>query len=993
MLFRSLNRNFVAESHIRARMNDIILSSLINLFAVCCIKGRVESAASRVVLDSYLHRHFGIRDTSGWLDMFDSLTDLYSMSEEVDTDAVVESICDGLHGKISSKEETLMVLRLMEFCGVDGINNTEYEMMRGIADRLHVDGDTLEDFYVFVTENRDSARCSGNGNVRFREVGDGVLKTMMIRKLKIMVFSFTGHDELLLNDVPVLRGAFQIMQKSGVLKSRSALPIYYSTLSTEFACQTLDEKRQVISFAGRNIDFRFPHTNNGIHDFSFTLKSGTLLAIMGGSGSGKTTLLNLLCGSIEPQSGSITINGHSIHEEETQKLIGFVPQDDLLIEELTVRENLWYTARLCFEGMTKRELNERVDKILHDLGLEATANLKVGSPLNKTISGGQRKRLNIALELIREPAVLFLDEPTSGLSSADTEMVINLLKEQTYRGKLIVVNIHQPSSDVYKLFDRLWLLDKGGYPVYDGNPIDAITYFKQAASYADAETSMCPVCGNLNPEVVLNIIDEKALDSSGMQSSERKVSPQQWNEMYMQDKASRGQDVNEPEITEVPTTRQRRPGAIKQLMIFLQRNIKTKLTNVQYLLVTSLVAPVLAVICALLTRYAPESGYSLMDNKNFASYMFMAVIVAAFIGMSSSAEEIIHEQLLLKREKFLHLNYQSYILSKIIYSAGVSMLQTLAFVLIGNWIMGLQGMTMTWWGVLFAISLLSNLTGLLLSQCLNSIVAIYITIPILLIPQILLCGVVVDFKDLAPHSRTGNVPAIGNLIPSRWAYEALAVETFAHNDFENTYFEQNKEKYEAMFYQNAFLYELESQTETMRYQLSKGCKPDSAHIDVVKKNLGVITEVTGLKPFAESYNYDNLQSYFKKAKAVLAERSNSATIKADRILSQQIRLTGKDEQCRLKRENTNNQLRDMVMNAHASSPIKLCDGYIVPIVAPIYLTPMSRNGGAPFYSSTKVVGDTKIDTLSFNLAVIYLMCIMVSIMLLTDCPGRRLRKE
>jgi ABC-type multidrug transport system ATPase subunit len=243
-----------------------------------------------------------------------------------------------------------------------------------------------------------------------------------------------------------------------------------------------------VEFCGRDINFRFPNSDNGMHNLSFTMHNGELLAIMGGSGTGKTTLLSILNGSLIPQEGTITINGHSIAEPAAKALIGFVPQDDLLIEELTVYQNLWFTAKLCFEGMSPEEIDRRVMKTLKDLGLDAAKDLKVGSAINKYISGGQRKRLNIALELIREPAILFLDEPTSGLSSADTEKVINLLKEQTLKGKLIIVNIHQPSSDVYKLFDRLWLLDKGGYPVFDGNPIDAITYFKEAANYADAET-------------------------------------------------------------------------------------------------------------------------------------------------------------------------------------------------------------------------------------------------------------------------------------------------------------------------------------------------------------------------------------------------------------------------------------------------------------------------------------------------------------------------
>ncbi len=207
--------------------------------------------------------------------------------------------------------------------------------------------------------------------------------------------------------------------------------------------------------------------------------------------------------------------------------------------------------------MSEADLDKRVMKTLKDLGLDATKDLKVGSAINKFISGGQRKRLNIALELIREPAVLFLDEPTSGLSSADTEKVINLLKEQTQKGKLIIVNIHQPSSDVYKLFDRLWLLDKGGYPVFDGNPIDAITYFKTAADYADADTSACPTCGNVNPEIVLNIIDEKALNNNGEISDERKMSPQEWHELYLKNRP----ELPEPKVSEVPPSDQKKPNA------------------------------------------------------------------------------------------------------------------------------------------------------------------------------------------------------------------------------------------------------------------------------------------------------------------------------------------------------------------------------------------------------------------------------------------------
>ena len=182
---------------------------------------------------------------------------------------------------------------------------------------------------------------------------------------------------------------------------------------------------------------------------------------MGGSGVGKSTLLNILNGNIPVQHGKIKINGVEIFEQKKQVegLIGYVPQDDLLFEDLTVWENLFYNASLCFDQLSQEAIEEKVEKVLHELELHPFKDLKVGSPLKKVISGGQRKRLNVALELIREPAILFVDEPTSGLSSTDSEKVVLLLKQQARKGKLIIVNIHQPSSAIFKMFDKLWILD------------------------------------------------------------------------------------------------------------------------------------------------------------------------------------------------------------------------------------------------------------------------------------------------------------------------------------------------------------------------------------------------------------------------------------------------------------------------------------------------------------------------------------------------------
>lgn len=963
-------------------MTDVILSSFISLFALFGKEEHVDESRAKEMLVSYLRHHFGIRNIDLYLDLYSDMRMAYEMTDDLNSQETVTSICSTLHGKIRPTEEALLLLRLLEFCASDALK--DFTMFQTMAEKFHIPQEQYNDFLDFV-----SNKPTEHIKLHHIEGFDGTLKTLLDNTTGLLIFTYLGKDTVLLNDVPVLSGAYQVWIQSSVLKNSTGKPVYYSSIIDAYSKEKEGHKQESVEFCGRDINFRFPNSDNGMHDLSFTLKSGELLAIMGGSGTGKTTLLSLLNGSIRPQEGTITINGHDISEPATKDLIGFVPQDDLLIEELTVYQNLWFTARLCFEGMSEKDLDHRVMKTLKDLGLDAIKHLKVGSAINKYISGGQRKRLNIALELIREPSVLFLDEPTSGLSSADTEKVINLLKEQTFKGKLIIVNIHQPSSDVYKLFDRLWLLDRGGYPVFDGNPIDAITYFKEAANYADAETSACPTCGNVNPEIVLNIIDEKALSNTGEPSDERKMNPQDWHELYLKKRPQ----MDAPAVTNIPASDQKKPNALKQFAIFLQRNIKTKITNVQYLCITLLVAPLLAVICALLTRFAPPEGYTVMTNKNLVSYFFMAVIVATFTGMSGSAEEIIRDRTLLKRERFLNLSYASYIWSKIVYMAGVSLIQTLLFILIGNTIMGLHGLFTTWWIILFTTALVASLTGLLLSQCLNSVVAIYISIPILLIPQILLCGLVVSFTDLSPKSTTGNVPLLGDIIPSRWAYEALAVTSFTDNPYEKNFFDGDKEKYETQYYNMAFLYELQSQLETMKSKDSLQAKSGNKYLDVIHTNLPVITAYCNMQPYQGDNSYESLRKYMLQAEDILKQRSNKITLKQDAKIANFIRQNGKESLIELKRDNFNTKLEDCVTGLDQPLMVEVVDKYIVPRKGVIFLTPLSRSGRAPFYSSEKVVGDWHIKTLWFNLFAMFIMGVIVTIMLLTDCPGRYIRKE
>ena len=474
-----------------------------------------------------------------------------------------------------------------------------------------------------------------------------------------------------------------------------------------------------------------------------------------------------------------------------------------LIEELTVYQNLYFNARLCLSNLHTNKIKKIVSKIMADLDLWEIRDLKVGNPLDKVISGGQRKRINIALELIREPYILFVDEPTSGLSSVDSEIVINLLKEQTYKGKLVIVNIHQPGSDLFKLFDKIIILDKGGQQIFYGNPNSAVVYFKTHSMHANPEEDQCRLCGNINTEQILQIVEAKIVDEHGKLTQTRKTSPEEWSSLFRQRQKELSSQMKASQ-KKLPENFYSIPGKLKQIQIFFTRDLLSKLANRQYILIGLLGAPLLALILGYFTRYAKGGTYQFIENDNLPAYIFMGVITSMFLGLIISSEEILKDRKILKRESFLNLSWFSYINSKIIMMFMISAIQTISFILVGNSILGIKGMTFQYWLVLFTTSCCANIIGLNLSSALNSVITIYILIPFIIIPQLLFSGVLVKYEKLHINSRASNeyVPFIGELMPARWSFEALAVEQFKNNRYEKIFFPYDMEISQNEWYGN-----------------------------------------------------------------------------------------------------------------------------------------------------------------------------------------------
>ncbi len=1003
-------------------MSEPILMALVQLFAIVAasVKKNV-SENSRKILESYLKQHLNAHELDEYLKLFDELLFFHQPEEEtpilVDVSTQIASIGQKVNKGLHQRDKILVFIKFIEFID-EGfkpnfpdhpeVNELSDNYLRTIGQCFNLSTSEFTETLLFVTDPDGPAMNALNLLVIAAENEDptaarkfitrerlqGRIMTLYIPSISTFLCRYLGSDELFLNGHAVFPYRSFIFDKGYILKSQKINPVYYSDLITQFL---FTREKIHIEYIANEIEYHFKNSKNGIQPFSFQAVSGELIGVMGGSGVGKSTLLNVLNGNIELEKGEILINGWDIRKnaDKLRGSIGFVPQDDLLVEELTVFQNLYYNARLCFDGFTEEQIHKAVTVTLTDIDLLGSRDLKVGDPLNKFISGGQRKRLNIALELIREPSILFADEPTSGLSSMDSEMVMLLLKEQTLKGKLVIVNIHQPSSDIFKLFDKLLIMDKGGYPIYFGNPIDALTYFKSISNFVNPEQSECLSCGYVNPEQILQITEAKTVDEYGKMTVNRKITPKEWYEHFKR--------IIQPglairiEKLELPSCFFETPGTFKQFRIFSIRNLLTKITNRQYMLINLLEAPFLAVLLAYLTRYRFGDQYVFSDNRNLIPYLFMSVVVSLFLGMMVSAEEIFKDRRILKREAFLHLSRFSYLNSKIILLFALSAIQSLSYVVAGNLVLGIHGMTLSYWLILFATSCFANIVGLNISAGLNSVVAIYILIPFILVPQLLLSGTIVPFDYLNPAiASRENVPLVGNLMTSRWTFEALAVEQFSNNEYERIFYPYDKEISRYSFITAYVVPTLKSELDECQRNLFKHEEPGNTtnYLKVLRYEIPGLQKGAGFTsfPYLNGLNEKGLNDsivqqtkrYLDSLSRVYSSRLTAVTARRDDAYEKLKAGMGDDAVFRFKQDYYNENLADLILNKSAENKIIAGNGKLIQKKDPIFMEPESHDGRAHFYAPVKIIGSWKIDTFWFNFFIIWLMSFVLYLTLLHD---------
>ncbi|MFT5903797.1 MAG: ABC-type multidrug transport system ATPase subunit [Flammeovirgaceae bacterium] len=1014
-------------------MSERILNALVQLFAIIA---RVDPSdeqdlSGRTIVESFLKERLPGKLVRKYLDLFEDYLETYQkissakngkQKRMAGNSVKVLRICTEINEELTQRQKTIVLIRLLEFIYTHTeVSDLEQEFVNTVAMTFNFD---MEEYklarlfveeketeliashnVMYVTDNTDSAGAFGKHLIA--KGLDGYFRILRLPTVNLHFIKYKGNGRYNVSGQPIVNDRFYVLNQGASIRGPKISPIYYSDILGSFL---KDNDSVSIQFRATGVSYTFKKGNIGLNDVNLEENSGSLVGIMGASGSGKSTLLNILNGNLAPKLGSVSINGIDIHRDAhaVEGVIGYIAQDDLLIEELTVFQNLFYNTKLCFGQKTDEEITVLVHDMLSTLGLTETSDLKVGNPLDKTISGGQRKRLNIALELIREPAVLFIDEPTSGLSSRDSENIMDLLKELCLKGKLIFVVIHQPSSDIFKMFDSLLVLDKGGYPIYSGNPVDSLVYFRKMVNHVNSEEAECLSCGNVKTEDVFNIIESKVVDEFGNLTPERKISPLDWNQLYKENIAIF--DTTAEEVNELPKSNFTIPSKLQQLAIFVKRDVLSKLTNRQYVLINLLEAPVLAMILAFFMRFFVPSGgsseYVFRENENIPVYIFISVIVALFIGLTVSSEEIIRDKKIRKRESFLNLSRGSYLSGKIGVMLAISAIQMFLFVIIGNTILEIKGMTLPYWAILFSTCTFANILGLNISASFNSAKVIYILIPIVIIPQLLFSGIIVRFDRLNPiFASQKGVPWIGNIMASRWAYEAIAVTQFKWNDYEENFYELERRKKFSNWKKDYWITELknkaahvsriiddesattelESELTVLRNELQK----ENAFLKGIR-----FDEVNELTPEAISIEHisdlrdhlDLLETHYRKV-------YNQAESEKENAIYAMTREDNKDSQYDSLFDNyKNDQLEIFATNRNDLNYIAEHNGELIQKKDLIYLMPYNSDFfSAHFYAPAKKFFGNFIDTFFANLMVIWAMTIALILCLFFDVFPRMMR--
>ena len=600
-------------------------------------------------------------------------------------------------------------------------------------------------------------------------------------------------------------------------------------LRCHFADRIIEEERNTVrQIDVRELVHRFDQRDTALDGISLSARRGEMICVMGPSGCGKSTLLRVLGGQLQPKGGEVLMNGLPLYDqlESLQPYIAYIPQEDAFDPLLKVQENLDFSVAVRCPHLRVEDRRKRVEAKLAELGLAELRNRLAGTPQQKFLSGGERKRLNAGLDMIGISDIYLFDEPTSGLSSKDSEHVLEIIRSLA-SNKIVFASIHQPSMRLLQMFDKALLLDKGGKMAFFGTPQAMLEYFWRVYHEETGQSDGNEIMGNVTPDFVFDVLETPLRDISGdiilEQNTEghlvhaRRFPPNFWRDRYQTHRllqSMAASDNHNPSTTAIYIPRDDRRSDLEnrqkkvpqvpkhrfreESILFgtmLRRAFLSKLRNRANLLTTLLEAPMLALLISMVLRYSEEEHYTFASAFHIPTYLFMSLVVAMFLGLTNSADEIIRDRAMLNRERNHNLRTFYYITGKVMALGTFALVQCVIYLLIGNWMLELRDMFFIhlWW--MFATALTGAILGLFISSLVHDSRTALNIIPLLLIPQIILGGALIKYEEMNKNldlvysiskfvktdEQSGDsvsklkVPFICQFMPLRWSYEAMLI--------------------------------------------------------------------------------------------------------------------------------------------------------------------------------------------------------------------------
>ena len=578
-----------------------------------------------------------------------------------------------------------------------------------------------------------------------------------------------------------------------------------------FSESLLDEERTVIrELSVEGLNHQFGTGKTALDNIDFSIKRGEMLCILGPSGSGKSTLLSTLAGHLKPTSGHVRLNGVSLYENRSKlaPFIGSMPQEEALNPQLTVHEHLSHAASIRRPNLSRSEHVKRVGSILAELDLQHLSHRRVGSPGEKTISGGERGRLNLGLDLSSSAEILLFDEPISGLSSKDSEHVAETLHALS-RDKIVIASLHRPGAQVLHLFDKVLMIDQGGKVAFFGSPKAMNLYFLNACKELKINIPRRKNIQQEGADFVFDVLETPLHGLTGQEGGGvRRFPPSFWQERFESDKLigeyASGKTPSQTLLGDTPLvneehmsvpTRSRKQRWREWSRLFrthFYRSFLSKFRNKGTIYSLLLEAPLLALLVSVTLRSSPEGQYNFHTSLHLPVYLFLSATIAMFLGLTNSATEILRDSPVLRRERNCRSGTALYVGAKFLTLSILAGLQCGIYIWIGDKMLNIHNMFLIHWGWMTFTALCGTAIAMFISSIVSTERAALSSVPLLLVPQLLLAGALVPFSEMnrglfqgAEEGRAAGVePVPARIMPLRYAYEGIIVSQATQNQFE-----------------------------------------------------------------------------------------------------------------------------------------------------------------------------------------------------------------